>query len=594
MPGETHDRRSHSERQLIAEVFGEAYGLSGSNGSLPQVQWRDLEAGEVLFEAGDPSDSIFVIASGRLVAEVSHDGHVHRRSMSRGATVGEVGFLAGAPRSATVRAARPTTVGLLPRDQLLEVVARRPDVAIDLARTALERSHGRGDQGSTTWLAVVALDDATHDLARQLVRALDDTTSVAHIEVNADTPETPADDDLARLEAAHDVLVRSHGPGIGERTRSSLGSADRVLFTAQAPLSSTARARLDALLADHSVDNAAAGRLTGSWLVLRHRHETRQPTGSADVRRRFGDRIDEIHHIRADRPDDIARLGRLATGRGVAVVLSGGGARGYGHLGAWRAYHELGLVADKIGGVSMGAPIGGGLALGTSLDEMVPVCERQFHRLLDYTLPIHSLLRGRRITRSLRDFFGELDIEDLWLPFFCVSSNLTSGETVVHRRGDAVTAIRASSAIPGVLPPVPHDGDLLVDGGVLDNMPIGPFADDRSIGEIVAFDAVPTRGPQARTDFGLDVSGWRRAADVLPGRRAKIPGIGNVILRSMILGSVNKRNDYEARRVADLIVRMDLDGVAMLDFERVAEVAALGYDNAHHQLADYAARHTAG
>ena len=116
---------------------------------------------------------------------------------------------------------------------------------------------------------------------------------------------------------------------------------------------------------------------------------------------------------------------------------------------------------------------------------------------MDYTVPATSVLRGEKITDRLRRAFGDIDIADLWIPYYCVSANLTRARTEYHDRGDLVTAIRASIAIPGVLPPVPLDGDLLVDGGVVDNVPVAEMRRRNPTGRIIAVDVAPTDGPTA-------------------------------------------------------------------------------------------------
>jgi predicted acylesterase/phospholipase RssA len=144
-----------------------------------------------------------------------------------------------------------------------------------------------------------------------------------------------------------------------------------------------------------------------------------------------------------------------------------------------------------------------------------------FTSLLDYTLPLASLLAGRRITRAIERYAADWEIEDLWIPYFCVSTNLTTARTVVHRRGEVVRAVRASVSIPGVLPPVPDGADLLVDGGVLDNLPVEVARELDPHGTIVAIDVAPPRGPSARDDYGQSVSGWQLLRDrLLPWRRA--------------------------------------------------------------------------
>ncbi len=161
-----------------------------------------------------------------------------------------------------------------------------------------------------------------------------------------------------------------------------------------------------------------------------------------------------------------------------------------------RALHELGVAVDRVGGASIGAPIGAGVALGLPPAELLEAVTRQFHNLLDYTVPVVSVLRGARISKSIAESLGGMDIDDLWLGYFCVSTNLAASRLEVHNRGELALAVRASVAIPGVLPPVPYRGDLLVDGGVLANLPVEPMRAHPGIGSVIAVNVASEAGPR--------------------------------------------------------------------------------------------------
>ena len=179
------------------------------------------------------------------------------------------------------------------------------------------------------------------------------------------------------------------------------------------------------------------------------------------------------HHVRGSA--DFERVVRLLTGRAVGLVLSGGGARGFAHLGVVRALREHGVPIDLVGGTSMGGILAAGVAKDWDDAELVERFRRCFvdtNPLSDFTLPVVSLVSGRKVGMLLRRELGDLDIEDLPLPFFCVSSNLTTGRIAVHQRGPLWRWLRASVAIPGVLPPVFQGGEVFVDGGSMNNLPV--------------------------------------------------------------------------------------------------------------------------
>jgi predicted acylesterase/phospholipase RssA len=209
----------------------------------------------------------------------------------------------------------------------------------------------------------------------------------------------------------------------------------------------------------------------------------------------------------------------------------------------------------------------------------------QFHDLLDYTIPVVSLVKGERITRNIARMFAGFDVRDLWLQFFCVSTNLTRARIEVHDRGDLATAIRASVAIPGILPPVPLGGDLLVDGGVLNNLPCDVMRASGTVRRLIAVDLSPPVGMKARDDFGLSVSGWSALRAQFRSDRARFPGLVAILTSAMVAGSVRDRDRMLADGTVDWYLDLDLSGVQILDFERVAEVAARGYEAARPRLA---------
>jgi len=239
---------------------------------------------------------------------------------------------------------------------------------------------------------------------------------------------------------------------------------------------------------------------------------------------------------------------------------------------------------DVVAGTSIGAILGAVMADRTPPEALVEMAQREFAAVLDYTIPVVSLIKGDRIARALEAAFGDRRIEDLWSPFACISTDLTTSRPHVHRLGSVVHALRASSSIPGVMPPVPHGDDLLVDGGVLNNLPIDAIRHTTPAGRVVAVDVAPVRGPGAREDYGLSVSGWQ-ALRASMGRGSKAtPGITAVLMRSMIVASQRERDHQVADGLADLYLDLDLRGISMLDFGDVIGVAQRGYEAAMPRL----------
>lgn len=274
----------------------------------------------------------------------------------------------------------------------------------------------------------------------------------------------------------------------------------------------------------------------------------------------------------------------LLTGRGIGLTLGGGGPRGFAHIGALRAIREAGLPIDCVGGTSIGSIMGGFLALGCDQGTLEARALEGFigsGRVIDRTPPLVSLASAQRLEGLLRDhrFFGDLDLEDLWLPYFAVSANLTRAEVIVDERGAAWRAMRSSISLPGVLPPVCRDGDLLVDGGLMNNLPIDIMAQRIDSGIHVAIDLEPKVELQVRRPFPSAMSGWSVAARRFnPLRRSpEIQGPIEVLLRSRALGSrMALREKLEAVPV-DLYLAPPVAGCDPLDFTSAPELIERGY-----------------
>jgi NTE family protein len=288
--------------------------------------------------------------------------------------------------------------------------------------------------------------------------------------------------------------------------------------------------------------------------------------------------IDIVCQVRHGNANDIARLLRLLRGTAVGLVLSAGGARGFAHLGVVRALREAHMPIDRIGGCSMGAIIGAAVAMewnDAEIRERLRSAFVESNPINDYTLPFLSLVKGHKIARRLEEHFGSICIEDLWRPFFCVSTNLSAGVLAVHRDGTLVRALRASVAIPGLLPPVMIDREAHVDGGVINWLPIDVMGAKR--GPVIAVDAASDPalvsfegGKSTRPDWRF----WRRWR--------KMPPIVDLLFRAATVSS-----DALGRAAcgqADIVFKPALESVDMLDWKACDRAIDAGYRHAIEKL----------
>jgi len=575
---------------MIAELVGDAEPALVQE-VLDRVVWRHLAAGELLFEEGDPADACFFVVAGRLFVSTKGAGGelIALAELGRGEVVGELGLLDRAPRSATVRALRDTTLAVFSADVFDGLVTRSPALMLHVARALLTRFRVTPRRAFRRAAALTIASTGSIDarpIVDGMVAAIARFGSVRHLSSERvdeflnrpDISQAPTDnvgvprlvEFLHEAEVGNDYVVLEADPTLTGWTRRVLRQSDRVVVLTPPSPSEAELAYIDSVL-----DEVRGLEYVSVTLAVVHPVATSRARGTAQLMRRLG--VDDVVHVRTGSPAHIARLGRLASGNGIGLVLSGGGARGFAHLGVYRALVEAGVPVDAVGGCSIGAPLGAAIAGEIATGQLVDVVQRQFEHLLDYTLPIVSLVKGHRISSSIEAAMGDVDIEDMWLPFYCVSTNLTRSQLEVHRRGSASRAVRASVAIPGILPPVPWGDDLLVDGGVLNNMPFEAMRGDRRIDTVIAIDVAPDRGPRAKSDYGTSVSGFRALASTVRPSGAEYPSLASVLLRSMLVGAVHNQRLSAAEGTIDLLLKLDLPGVGLLDFKRVHEVADRGY-----------------
>ena len=474
-----------------------------------------LAGGQTLFAAGEPASAFYVLRTGRLGVLRQMDGQAPLLLgvIRPGEPAGEMALLADTAHTATVMALRDSEVFALPRAAFFAEAARDPRLMADVAQLMIRRARQPLTPMSTALPTVFSLIGCEATAARVLAGTLADalqTQGSRTVVAGAEALSRPTAW-FSELEASHNLVLYAAEHGETEWIERCGRQADRLLLLGRgdrAPPRVSCAITLQAIRRQRSADlvllqPAAAERFSGTaaWQA------------SSPVARTF--------HVRDASGQDAARLARILTGRSVGLVMSGGGARAYAHVGVIAALREARAPIDLVGGASMGAVIGAGLAMGWDDREIEERIRDAFVRsspLRDMALPLLAMTQGKVVRERLEAHFGEARIEDLRLPFFCVSSNLTSGQLKVHRTGRLADALRASIALPGVLPPVVDGEDVLVDGAVMRNLPSEIMRAGHD-GPVIGVDVSRARGLSA-DDVARPSSVWRWVGDW--------PGIGMV------------------------------------------------------------------
>jgi NTE family protein len=553
-----------------------------------------VPAGDSVLSEGAEGNEAFVVIAGRLDVIIATPEGASETvgTLGPGDVVGEMALITNEPRSATVTARRDSALMRIPAGEFRTLVFAHPDVLLDVTRTVMGRLnrsiHGERPDSATNVVAVVPAGSSPlhREFAEGFLRAAGDariavvTATEAHDRLGDEPSRARVAEYLHRLEDENDLLVLIGDPSDIEWTRLCRRQCDVMLSVGGVE----GLARYAPYEEQASGEWAEAG--ASHHLVLVHPVGA-QPTGTEAI---LGLRLPaRHHHIREGSRDDVERVTRIVLDRSVGVVFGGGGARGFAHLGVIKAMRDVGIPIDHVGGASMGASIGASFAMGWEWDRIVEIVRHvTFERgkLVDTTLPLVSAGRGRRLTSGMRGAYGDTDIRDLWTDFYCVSTDLTDGVVYEHTDGAVWPAVRASVSIPGVFPPMASpEGHVLVDGGVLDNVPTATMRRIFDPRTIIAIDLrAPSSLPIADLPPNGDLSGWVVAWQrLVPGRdRMEVPRLLETLIASSTVSGQPGAGD------ADLVLRPDVGRFGIMDFTAWDTIIEVGYEAAKESLVDFA------
>lgn len=552
-----------------------------------EARWFSVPAGWPLFRAGEVSESIFFVLSGSFGAfKAMRDGRSEFLGHIRaGEPVGEMAMFQGGididgdgapdnvPHTSSVYALRDSEVLEISRQGFERISSAEPDILKAMIRLILSRLQEGNQRNRRTAPKVFTLVATSPSIDLDL-RAEALKKSLTKMGVKTRIVDTEEGDEkpsafFDMLEAENDVVILTSTMGDNSWYRLSMRQADRIWVVARAdakpsyPLfpeeNSPAQSLklVDVLLLHHGADRDACR--PAEWL---------QAAGAA-----------RIFHWQGIETESCDRLARTIAGRSVGVVFSGGGARAYAHIGVVRAIREMGIPIDFAGGASMGAVVAGCVAMGWDDDEIDWRIRKGFvdsNPLGDWNIPVVGMVKGRRVDARLKEHFGEAEIGDLEMPFFAVSTNLTDGAFRVHRRGLLRKALRATIALPGILPPVIDGGEVLVDGAVLNNFPTDVMREMQR-GFVIGCDVA--RAPQG-LDAGEFVNppgffGW-----VAKHGFSNAPPIAGLLMRSATVSV----NPTAGRELVDVLVLPELQDIELRDWKAYDRAVEAGYLAAKNAL----------
>jgi predicted acylesterase/phospholipase RssA/CRP-like cAMP-binding protein len=534
------------------------------------LRWESIDGGSLLVRQGDVAEDAWLVRAGRLEAvRESVSGERHVSWLGPGAIVGETALLADARRPTSVRAVRDSTVARVNRTTFFTLIQRSATFAATVAPVIATRSVGDPDTGvqRARTFAIAPLVDAARlarfvgelaaAFAREGVDAAIVTAAALDAALGAQASATRRGDLgegeiiawLDRLERRHDAVVLVCDADVDSWTRRALRQSDHVLLVADATTTPALRPLENALFGEgaepylgqrHLVLLQPSGiteaRDTAKWLAARPRHTH--------------------HHVRDGVAGDVARFARRITGRAVALALSGASSRAPAHFGVARAMRDHALPIDLTSGSSSGAGVAALLTLGMELEECLAhataIISAGAPTLGQLQPPLTALTSGAAADRSLQMVYGERQLEDQLIPAVLMAVDIRRHRAVQLTRGPIWKLVRASGSLPVLWPPVWHEDDLLVDGGIINYLPAEVFGDETTSGLVIAsnLDATAGQGAPVFEDAlrnGTTHSGWAELARrALHAKAPHAPALLDILFHTMAIPSFQQQDGLAA------------------------------------------------
>jgi predicted acylesterase/phospholipase RssA/CRP-like cAMP-binding protein len=564
---------------------------------MAKLQWLEVRGGEVLFRQGEEGDSLYILVSGRMKAILEADTAEERLAgeISQGECVGEMALITGEMRAATVYAIRDCLLTHLSQEDFKQLMSEYPEVGISLSRLIINRlTHTMNHSKTPAKTFNIALVPASPEISlvtfvKQLLEALQQLGRVQYISKERLPASLKTNSSfskeadfalhhwLTEQEMEQDYVIYladdSHSPW----TQKCLRQADKILIVVDAK-SKVSLTELEREVLFNSKRKCAQ---TRELIVLYPEHtEVPYRTHELLVQRE----VSRHYNIRHNDEGHMQRLARMILDKGIGLVLSGGGAKGFAHLGIFRALQEAGVPIDMACGTSMGSIIAAAIAHEWNADEMLETGRSAFVRdkpLNDYTLPVISLLKGHKLQKINKKYFGEGHIENLWLNFFCVSGNYSTAEMVVLDKGPVWKAVTASVAIPGILPPVVEGNDLLIDGGIFNNFPVD-IMKARFGGRLIGVDLLADK--RYTLNYTQLPSGWTLIlSKIFPFlKRYTVPSMASIIIKSTLMSSIV----HQRSQISELEVAFSppVAEFGLLDLKSYDKIVTAGYQYAKDYL----------
>ncbi len=561
-----------------------------------------LPSGKILFEEGDTGMDLYILSQGRLRYEkIGNDGKVATGEFQKMDILGELSLFTGEPRSAKVYAVRDSEVIRIPRNLALNILSNHPQALLQVTRIIAERLarvRRRAEGISRNSFSFCFLPITREiDLNLFIQKVCECAKSygkykivTAELFLNEFPNFIDSGDVIERehlildwfqkLESENTCIFYVGSFDCAECTKRFIRQSDRILFL-QDGNSPPNKSPMEEYIQTMGIGHKKMD------LVLFHPYSDRPPNGTLSHLKIRS--VARYYHIHMDSKITIERMLRGILGKSIGLALGGGGAKGFAHLGVLRSIEESGIPIDMVSGTSAGSIFAALIAMGYNSDQSKNEAKKLWvdrDLLNEYTIPVLSLVAGKKYTEAIRDFFGNIQIEDLWIPYFAVSTDLSNSESHIHEEGSLWKAIRSSTSLPGIVPPFIENGVVYVDGGVMDNVP-GLLLKEKGAGPVISVDVFgdiyPDQDKELTQYFDKSQPGVLdhpivQLSNLINFKnifQPKFPPIGDIITRSILVSS--KERVRQTEKISELFLQIPTNNFGVLEWFSYLKLIELGY-----------------
>lgn len=606
------DKKHINLDQVLSEVeIFSAIDAARKSFIIENMEFVRVGSQEILMHQGDPADYMYIVYSGRLLAyqDIGKGRQKFLGSITHGELIGEMALISKKPRSASIKAVRQSILIRIANSKLMELLYEDPQLALGISNTLLTRleqlnkSHAVYNPIQRNILTIAVLSageqDVTAPFMEQFLPKLLQHKNVLELteeRLQKYSLENLEDSDsfsldsisaskaLSKLENEYDLIIFNGGSKESKWSAFCIENADSIIFVGDASADYQQNINEQSVFAENSPFDSIL-----KYLVLVHQEDTVFPKSTGKWLK--SRKVSSVHHVKLDNEKTLASLARTINNCGIHLVLSGGGAGGYAHIGVIRALRERGIEIDAVCGVSAGAIVGCLFALGCDEDTILKRFNDSVLKIVKSAifliqLPLASLLKPKAMKKFSSTLIGDTQIEDLWLNYFCLGCNLNHSTDVIFERGSLADALTASNSLPGTNSPAVIDGELYIDGGATNTMP-GDVMKQKYGGITIVVDVTKERGiefDQRYREFPSSMQILLRWLNPFK-KNYKVPLMPQILSRAVILG--NKNKILEVKKIADYVIEPDLSETGASDHKKAKLIAEKGYEEAKKQIASW-------